>query len=317
MIQDDGNCTEPSDDAADPGIHSSRSPSPPPGKVSAGDNGNSPSGGTGHSGDRPRGSRFEVLRMKPHDHIGWVFSGPGEFHVLAEPFLAEGASRNERLMYVAEDPVRRDFGEWTQSLYPGTLTVTSIAEVYGPSGIVDASKQRATFAQVLTESLAEGYSGIRVAADNTPLVLDQERLASWVRWESVADHFMAENQVTGLCAFDRTRIDVERLRDLAALHPLGSAEGPKPPFRLFTQERALWLEGVLTPLSVGQAELALESLPARTDLVVAVQGQIVASDAFSALRRLTEAGVVVTVRGATAQMREVGRSAGLPGACFS
>lgn len=65
---------------------------------------------------RNHGSRFGLMRMGPHDHIGWIFSGPGEFAALAEPFLAEGAARNEQLMYVAEDPDTASFGAWTESL---------------------------------------------------------------------------------------------------------------------------------------------------------------------------------------------------------
>ena len=52
---------------------------------------------------RNTGVRFECLRIRPHDHIGWVFSGTDEFAELARPFLAEGAARGERLMYVPVD----------------------------------------------------------------------------------------------------------------------------------------------------------------------------------------------------------------------
>ncbi len=267
---------------------------------------------------RNNGSRFEPLRMKPHDHIGWVFSGPGEFAVLGESFLAEGASLNERLMYVAEDPDISGFGEWTAPLYPGTLTAASIAEVYGESGIVDAPRQRATFAQVLTEALADGYSGIRVAADNTPLVLDHERLESWVRWEIVADHFMSENEVTGLCAFDGGRVDLNTLGNLETLHPVSMAERPTPPFRLFNDDGILRLEGDVNTFAVGKVFLALQHLPPATRVVVDLATtEIVSKDMLSELRRLCETGVSVTVQGATDIIRRLGRSVGIPVRNFS
>lgn len=267
---------------------------------------------------RNHGSRFEPLRMKPHDHICWVFSGSGEFAVLAESFLAEGASLNERLMYVAEDPDVSGFGEWVAALYPGTLTTASVAEVYGASGIVDAPRQRATFAQVLTEALAGGYNGIRVAADNTPLVLDQERLESWVHWEIVADHFMSENQVTGLCAFDGGRVDLNTLRNLETLHPLSMAERPKPPFRLFNDEGILRLEGEVSSRAVGQLSLALQHLSPTTHVAVDLATtETVTKDALSELRRLCETGVTVTVQGATEIVQRLGQSVGLPVRNFS
>jgi hypothetical protein len=262
---------------------------------------------------RNHGSRFGLMRMGPHDHIGWIFSGPGEFAALADPFLAEGAARNERLMYVAEDTDTSGFGEWTKTLPPGALTAATVAEVYGESGIVDAAKQRATFAQVLGESLAAGYSGIRVAADNTPLVLDQERIDAWMRWEIVADHFMSENPVTGLCAFDKTRIDVNTLSHLATVHPVWPAESDQPPFRLFNNDSALWLEGEVNSFALGQARLALNNLPPKTSVVVDLtHTETVTNDALSALRQLCETGVAVTVRGATEIVRRLAQSTGGP-----
>lgn len=253
------------------------------------------------------------MRLGPHDHIGWLFSGGEEFAALAEPFLAEGAKRNERLMYVADDPDTSAFGVWTEALVPGTLTGATIAEVYGASGIVDAAKQRATFADVLAEALATGYSGIRVAADNTPLVLDRERIEAWVRWEIVADHFMSENPVTGLCAFDKSRIDTSTLQNLATLHPVWPADSEQPPFRLFSSDSSLWLEGEVNAFAVGQAQLALQNLPPSTGVVVDLTGTAsVTGDAIAALRQLCETGASVTVRGATEILRRLAQTAGTP-----
>lgn len=262
---------------------------------------------------RNHGSRFGLMRMGPHDHIGWIFSGPGEFAALAEPFLAEGAVRNERLIYVAEDPDIASFGEWTETLAPGTLSAVTVSEVYGESGIVDAPKQRATFAQALGEALAAGYTGIRVAADNTRLVLDEERIEAWIRWEVVADHFMSQNPVTGLCAFDKARADVDTIRRLATLHPVWPAESDQPPFRLFNNDSALWLEGEVNSFALGQARLALKSLPPQTNVVVDLtKTENVTTDALSALRQLCETGVAVTVRGATEIVRRLAQSTGVP-----
>lgn len=82
--------------------------------------------------------------------------------------------------------------------------VASVTEIYGPDRTVAATSQRDTFAAELAEALSEGYTGIRVAADNSSLVDTPERLQAWLEWEEVADRFMAENPVTGLCAFDGT-----------------------------------------------------------------------------------------------------------------
>ncbi|MCK2218687.1 MEDS domain-containing protein [Actinomadura sp. ATCC 31491] len=236
--------------------------------------------------------------MKPHDHIGWVFTGPDGFAALAEPFLAEGAARNERLMYVCADPGADVAARLDDRLGPGVVRVASIAEVYGPSGVVDAAAQHATFATALAQAQADGYSGIRVAADNTPLVADEERLAAWLRWEVVADRFMSEHPVTGLCAFDREQADVDRLRHLATFHPLSSAGSPAPQYRMFAEAGHLRIEGQIDSFAIGQLQLALDVLPPDTGVLIDL-----ATAGFTSrvpqtrLRRLADAGVTVTLRG--------------------
>jgi hypothetical protein len=261
---------------------------------------------------RSHGIRFECLRLRPHDHVGWVFSGQTEFDALAGPFLAEGADRGERLIYVAADPGPAAAARLRSALGQDAVQVASIAEVYGASGIVDAAAQRATFAAVLADAVAEGYSGIRVAADNTPMVTDDQRMAAWVRWEIIADRFMSENPVTGLCAFDANKVDVNRLRHLATLHPLFPADRPVPQFRLFAEDGSLCVEGRIDSFAVTELPAYLDILPPKTGVLIDLSVATLASRAaLNRLGRLADAGVAVTIRGDEAALDEL-VAAGLP-----
>lgn len=131
-------------------------------------------------------------------------------------FFAEGAARDERLMLVVDDPVREHWP--TQLLERGALLLVSVGETYGSDRIVDPVDQRRVFASCLDEARAEGFSGLRVAADNTSLVGTPERLRSWLAWEAVADRFLAENPVTGLCAFDRRRLERDTIDEVIGVH---------------------------------------------------------------------------------------------------
>lgn len=260
------------------------------------------------------GTRFECLRMRPHDHIGWVFAGPDEFAALARPFLAEGRERGEKLMCVADDPHSAAMTMLAGMAGPGGLEMVSIADVYGASGLVDAASQRATFMAALAGARAQGYTGIRVAADNTSLVGDDTRLKAWIQWEIVADRFMAENPVTGLCAFDRDKVDVNRLRHLATLHPLSSVTSPVPQFRLFADAGDLCIEGDVDSLAISQMQLALTVLPphtpVRVDLATAA---LRGGTTLAALADLAGAGVDVTIEGqpaAISGLREAGLRSG-------
>ena len=261
---------------------------------------------------RSHGTRFECLRLRPHDHVGWVFSGQAEFDALAGPFLAEGADRGERLIYVAADPGPAVAARLRGALGPNAVQVASIAEVYGASGIVDAAAQRATFAAALADAVAEGYSGIRVAADNTPMVTDDQRMAAWVRWEIIADRFMSENPVTGLCAFDGNKVDVNRLRHLATLHPLFPADRPVPQFRLFADDGILCVEGRIDSFAVTELPAYLDILPPKTGVLIDLSVAALASRAaLYRLGRLADTGVTVTIRGDEAALDEL-VAAGLP-----
>ncbi len=249
--------------------------------------------------------------MRPHDHLGCAVGGAAEFPVLAVPFLAEGSALGEFLLYVAEDPDPADISRLDDLLDPDSLLAMSTAEVYGASGVVDPVRQRETYAGLLAGALAAGFTGIRVAADCTPLVSDEERLRAWTSWEVVTDRFIAENQVTAMCAFDQERVDVGLLRQVATLHPLSSASSPVPQFRLFSDSGALGVEGQLDSVAVTQLWLALDNLPPETGVVidlasVTVQG----SGVLDGLGQLGASGVGVTVRGDADAIGELARLAG-------
>jgi len=247
---------------------------------------------------RNHGTRVELVRMRPHDHIGWVYAGPAAFAALARPFLEEGASRNERLLFVVEDPGAAEFSELVGVFDPEVLQVLSLVEVYGPSGVVDATRQRATFVGALNDALDQGYAGIRVAADNTTLVSSAERLEAWIRWELMADRMMAESRIIGLCGFDRERVAIDRLRHLATLHPLSSAAEPRPQFLLFAEEDGLYIEGEVDSFAVEHVWLALEVLPPKTRVVLDMtRAHLRGKTARASLGRLADAGVEVTVIG--------------------
>lgn len=241
-----------------------------------------------------------------------AIGGAAEFPVLAAPFLAEGAALGEFLMYVAEDPDPADVSRLDDLLDPDTLLVMSSAEVYGSTCIADPARQRETYAGVLAEALAAGFTGIRVAADCTQLVSDEERLRAWTRWEVVADRFIAENQVTALCAFDREIVDVSRLRHLATLHPLSSASSPVPQFRIFSDAGALRIEGQLDSVAVTQLWLALDNLPRATGVVIDLDSATVLSrGVLAGLGQLGSSGVDVTIRGDRDAIGELTRLAGV------
>ena len=141
-------------------------------------------------------------------------------------FLAEGLPRRERLMFVSADPKPHLWP--ARLLASGALRIASVAEVYGAVAAVDAGLQKKVFIDVLNAALDDGYSGIRVVADNTRMISTAEQIQAWIEWEMVADELMARHPITGLCGFDRSSCSPDRMLEVMDLH---RTHAPPPPLR--------------------------------------------------------------------------------------
>jgi hypothetical protein len=164
-----------------------------------------------------RTDRPQATASRASGHLAWAYTGPPESEGRAASFLVQGHLRGQRQIFIADDPAPR---RWPRRLIErGDLLLLSTAEVYGGSRTVDPASQRAAFEACLAEATALGYTGLRVAADNTALVSGPVRLEAWIRWEDEAERLMQEHPITGLCAFDRTRTDPTAIHTLMGLHP--------------------------------------------------------------------------------------------------
>jgi hypothetical protein len=64
--------------------------------------------------------------------------------------------------------------------------------VYDVSPPIDATTQLAVYSAAVGDAIADGFAGIRVAADITPLVADPARRDAHLIWEQLADRYMTE-----------------------------------------------------------------------------------------------------------------------------
>ncbi len=93
------------------------------------------------------------------------------------------------------------------------------------------------------------------------------------------------------------------------MHPLSSASGPVPPFRLFFQGRTLRLDGPVTATSAASLRRALADLPAGTPAAVDLggtdpeAGDSVSGAVIAMLNDIAGGGTPVTVLGHAAALR--------------
>jgi hypothetical protein len=261
--------------------------------------------------------------LEPHDHVVWYGEGSDDLYELANAALDAGARRNEKLMFVAREPDAdrlKDIGGLSRLLDSGQLELADIEAVYGASGDFDAATQLATFEGVLADALANGYTGIRVVADNTPLARGNDAaFHRWLRWEHMTDRFQDESNVTGICFFDRRELSAERQTDLASLHPICHAGSVKPPFSFVIDGDAVSVAGALDVWSAERLGRILDVTPEDEPLVLDLeQTEFVDHRALLALNAAASTKRPVRIRRARPIIRRLPALLGLdtPHLCF-
>ncbi|MBV9593092.1 MAG: MEDS domain-containing protein [Actinobacteria bacterium] len=217
--------------------------------------------------------RRHVLGLAPSelrvsDHVSWLGEGSDDLDRLASDVFTVGAARGEFMLYVVDDPDRT-----TEKLPPmlatlaadGDLEVAAVDSVY-PSGThIDPVEQMSIFDDVVRGALADGYTGVRVLADNTRLAggsgADLER---WLAWERLTDHCQSTRPLLGVCWFDRDFIPVEYLPSLTSVH---SVVGPAPEaqFQLIYDGDVTHLVGAVDNFAAEHFRRCLQAGPAELD----------------------------------------------------
>jgi len=201
-----------------------------------------------------------ALSFDHPDHLCWAFDEFDEFRSRAVEFLADGLARGQRVWCVADGATSalwdglRNLDETNQARGPGAVQVRSLGDRYSTGAVVEPDAQVQAYAAATEDALAAGFTGLRVAAEATPLVRTPEQLDAFARYEHLVDRYMTSQPFSALCAYNRAELGEETIAQLACLHPAGSAA----PFRLHAcAHAAAALSGALDLTSHALLALAL------------------------------------------------------------
>jgi hypothetical protein len=178
---------------------------------------------------RRRSSHAAPTAAGVSDHACWSYSSVDERAALVASWLTDGLRIGQRCLYVGEGEPEDllnelatvlDIGEAVEA---GSLSVAPAAVMYDLSAPIDADAQLARYAGAVDQAMSDGYRGLRVAADITPLVDDERRRPAHLRWEQIADRYIADHPLAPLCIYDGRRVhDIEAI---VCAHPM---QGPVP-----------------------------------------------------------------------------------------
>ncbi|TFV61637.1 UNVERIFIED_ORG: STAS domain-containing protein [Bacillus sp. AZ43] len=268
---------------------------------------------------RAHGTLAEVPGADVSDHLCWVYDADDPaFDRAVRRFLAGGLERGERLLCVGErvlDSIRSSgdgFSGADELIASGALRTVTTAEAYALAGAFRAADQRVYYDAATQQALADGYRGLRVVAEVSPLAADPTTRAELLQWEHLADEYIAEGGgFTAMCAY-RGSLPAEALADASAVHPL--VHGDQPAFQIFFDDEAgAVLRGSVDTFSADRLARILATSPVDGDVAVldlhAVDFVDVAGARVLArwARELDNRSIRLEVRGASALLRRMWR----------
>lgn len=181
---------------------------------------------------------MDARGLGPHDHVCWSYDDPAEFRSRVREFLAEGLALGHRVCYAGTGPVSRlaedldGIVDRDAARRRGDLRVASLDDL---GSVADPRAWLRTYARATEAALADGYRGLRIAADVTGLRRSPGRIDSLARFEHLADSYMVVQPLSALCGYDRRQVDPSALSLLSALHP--TANENRAGFRLHASAR--------------------------------------------------------------------------------
>jgi ABC-type transporter Mla MlaB component len=224
---------------------------------------------------RRHGSVACATGLGVRGHACWTYGDDLEFISGAYDFLRDGVDLGQRLLYVGSGGVQKlrfdldGFPGVELLLDDGTLRIMPLELVYDTGQIADPMARLAMYASATETALRDGFTGLRVVADCTPLVSEPEQWEQHLRWEAVAERFMARNPMAALCCYDRRVLPDSVLSDLACVHR--SAHGPDfaAKFRLYAGRDGLGLAGEVDGFTAGDLGRLLRlAAPERGDVAL-------------------------------------------------
>jgi anti-anti-sigma factor len=215
------------------------------------------------AGTRQWGRLAPDASFGPSDHGCWGYATDAERAARASAWLVDGLRIGQRALYVYDGPAAAGIADLA-AIEPdpfvrrGALQVVSSTDVYDVSAPVDAGSQLGLYAAAVDQARADGYCGLRVAADISPLVADPARRPAHVHWEEVADRYMTTHPLAPLCLYDTRRIT--GIDAIVSVHPLRGPE--RTMFGLFgVSPRGAALEGEIDAMADETLTALLQGLP--------------------------------------------------------
>ncbi|MDG4795834.1 MEDS domain-containing protein [Micromonospora sp. WMMD1082] len=198
-------------------------------------------------------------QARRYGHLCWAYDDRAGFMARAVEFLRAGLAAGERVWLVVAGPPEpiRDrllgLDDFATALAAGAAEVRSLDGAYTSVAVTDPASQVAAYRAATRTALADGYTGLRVAAEATGLVRTPAQRDAFARYEHRVNEMMVTEAFRAMCGYDRAELGDRAVAELACLHPEHNVDDLL--FRLYA-----------APPHAGQVALAGELDPSNHDL---------------------------------------------------
>jgi ABC-type transporter Mla MlaB component len=216
------------------------------------------------------GRRSGVVRdpggLGHRNHVCWPYQHHGQFRDAAIQYVSDGLLLGERVVCVVDDDdvdalvgLGHVVGHGSPTAHDPALQFMSLSEAEGQMSPGRPEDRLAFYDAAVRQALADGYSGLRVLAEVTGLLVDPDRRPDQVSWEHLADEYMASNDgLSAMCAYRTDLLGSDAVADVACVHPVVREDEASNGFRLFFESDRLALAGTVDCFNADRLTRTLE-----------------------------------------------------------
>lgn len=209
----------------------------------------------------PGRARVDLRSIEPSTHLIALCQGPAELAQAAAVCVGAGLASGDRVLYLASDPslpalrtaLEASGAEVRLALDVRQLVLRDFSGVQGRAALRDMAAAEGEFRAAAGLARAEGFPGLRIAADMgdiTQVLGSIERAVAWERMTTVLQHVEG---ISSVCHYDQLRLGGEYSGLLAAEHAGPAPRSAPEPMASFRATRhGLRISGELDVLNRGR-----------------------------------------------------------------
>jgi hypothetical protein len=183
-----------------------------------------------------------------YPHLCWACHGKADWADRALEFSADGIAAGQCIKLIGDastEDLRSELAERVRSTTEGRAADGDLVEVrdltayhrFRSDGcIIDLDATIAVHKAALDDALAAGYTGLRLAVEETSIARTKAQRDAAVRMEFLGDRARISLPVGSMCGYDVEEIGQDAVAELACVHPFISRGAA--PFRLYAVEDA-------------------------------------------------------------------------------